>query len=54
MSRKDYLAIAAILREATLTPKQRDELTARFVTVLADNNARFSPSRFRAAVCDSD
>ncbi len=50
MSRRHYIAAAAILREATLTPKQRQDLARRFVTMFADGNPRFSPSRFLAAV----
>jgi hypothetical protein len=50
VSRRNYIATAAILRDATLTPKQRQELARRFVTMYADDNPRFSPSRFLAAV----
>lgn len=49
MSRKDYVAIAEILRETLMENETRAQLVARFVTTLADDNPRFSPSRFRAA-----
>jgi hypothetical protein len=49
MSRKDYIATAEIIRELRLEPQQRAEMVARFVTMFADGNPRFSPSRFRAA-----
>lgn len=49
MSRKDYVAIAEILRETPMESETRAQLVARFVTTLADDNARFSPSRFREA-----
>lgn len=49
MSKKDYVAIAEILRETAMESETRAQLVARFVTVLADDNARFSPSRFRDA-----
>ena len=49
MSRKDYVAIAEILRETPMTSETRAALVARFVTTLADDNPSFSPSRFREA-----
>jgi hypothetical protein len=49
MSRKDYRGIAAILSETTMVAELRAELVARFVTFLADDNPRFSPTTFRAA-----
>jgi hypothetical protein len=49
MSRKDYVAIAQILREMPMESEVRAQLVARFCTVLADDNPRFSPSRFRDA-----
>jgi hypothetical protein len=50
MSRRDYIATARILRKADLSPEQREALARRFVTMFADDNPRFSPSRFLAAV----
>lgn len=49
MSRKDYVEAARILRETPMTSETRDALVARFVTLFADDNPRFSPTRFRAA-----
>lgn len=49
MSRRDYIAIAEILRETPMESETRAQLVARFVTTFADDNARFSPSRFREA-----
>lgn len=49
MSRKDYVEAARILRETPMPSETRGELVARFVTMFADDNARFSPSRFRDA-----
>jgi hypothetical protein len=53
MSRKDYVALAEILRETPMADETRAELVSRLVTMLADDNPRFSPSRFRAA-CSPD
>jgi hypothetical protein len=49
VSRKDYNQAARILRETALTSETRAALVARFVTMFADDNPRFSPSRFREA-----
>ena len=50
MSRKDYVAAARLVREAHyLNDEARARLVADLVTLFADDNARFSPSRFRAA-----
>jgi hypothetical protein len=49
MSRKDYVEAARIIRETAMSNETRAALVARFVTMFADDNARFSPSRFRAA-----
>ena len=49
MSRKDYNEAARILRETVMPAETRSQLVARLVTMFADDNARFSPSRFRAA-----
>jgi hypothetical protein len=50
MSRKDYVAAARILREADyLSEEARARLVADLVTFFADENPRFSPSRFREA-----
>jgi hypothetical protein len=52
VSRKDYVAAARILREADyLSEDVRARLVAELVTFLADDNPRFSPSRFRE-VCE--
>lgn len=49
MSRKDYVEAARILRETPMESETRAALVARFVTMFANDNARFSPSRFREA-----
>ena len=50
MSRKDYVEAARIVREADyLSPEARARLVADLVTFFADENPRFSPSRFREA-----
>lgn len=49
MSRKDYVAVARVVREAAMPGETRAHLVARLVTVFADDNPRFSPSRFRTA-----
>jgi hypothetical protein len=50
MSRKDYREAARILREAEyLSAEARSRLVASFVTLFADDNPRFSPSKFREA-----
>lgn len=49
MSRKDYIEAARILSETEIPAEVRSQLVARFVTMFADDNARFSPSKFRAA-----
>jgi hypothetical protein len=49
VSRKQYNEAAQILRETAMPAETRAQLVARFVTMFADDNARFSPSRFRAA-----
>jgi hypothetical protein len=46
VSRKDYIAAATILREADVTPEQREALARRFATLFADDNPRFSRMRF--------
>ena len=48
MSRRDYIAIAETLRETPMESETRADLVARFVTMFADDNPRFSP-RFREA-----
>ena len=52
VTRKDYVEVARILREADLSDEQRARLVARFVTFFADDNARFSPMRFRDAALE--
>ena len=50
MSRKDYVEAARIIREADyLTSEARARLVSDLVTFFSDENARFSPSRFRQA-----
>jgi hypothetical protein len=50
MSRKDYVEAARIVREAEyLSHDARTRLVADLVTFFADDNPRFSASRFRAA-----
>jgi hypothetical protein len=50
MSRKDYVEAARIIREASyLSAEARSRLVGDFVTFFADDNSRFSPSRFREA-----
>jgi hypothetical protein len=49
VSRKDYVETARILRETVMTEELREVLVSRFVTMFADDNPCFSPSRFRAA-----
>jgi len=49
VSRKHYNEAAQILRETAMPAETRSQLVARFVTMFADDNARFSPSRFREA-----
>lgn len=50
MSRKDYVEAARIIREAAyLSEEARARLVADLVTFFADDNPRFSPSRFREA-----
>ncbi len=55
MSRKDYVAVARIIREAAyLSEEARGRLVAELVTFFADDNPRFSPSRFREACQPAD
>ena len=50
MSRKDYVQAARLVREATyLSEEARARLVADLVTFFADDNPRFSPSRFKEA-----
>jgi hypothetical protein len=50
VSRKDYVEAARIVREADyLSGEARARLAADLVTFFADDNPRFSPSRFRGA-----
>jgi hypothetical protein len=49
MSRKHYVEAARIISETALTSETRAALVARFVSMFADDNPRFSPSRFREA-----
>jgi transcriptional regulator CtsR len=50
LSRRDYIATAAILREADLSIEQRADLADRFAVVFAQDNPRFSRRRFLEAV----
>ncbi len=49
MSRKDYVEAARIISETPMSDELRAQLVGRFVTFFADDNPRFSPSRFREA-----
>jgi hypothetical protein len=49
VSRKDYVETARILRETPMKSETRSALVGRFVTMFANDNPRFLPSRFRAA-----
>lgn len=49
MSRKLYTEVARLLREAELTDETRKLLVNGFVTLYADDNPHFSPSKFRDA-----
>ena len=50
MSRKHYVEVARIVREATyLDDDARAGIVSDLVTFFADDNPRFSPSRFLAA-----
>lgn len=49
MSRRDYEAVAAILRETTISRKQRAELIDRFSDCFEQDTARFDRDRFRLA-----
>ena len=49
MSRKNYIEAARIIRETAMPSETRAALVSRFVTMFADDNPRFSPSRFREA-----
>ena len=51
MTRKDYIAIARIIREsdAYLPEYGRVNLIEEFCSMLLDDNPRFSASRFRSA-----
>jgi hypothetical protein len=52
MSRKDYVEAARILRETPMDEETRAALVSRFVTMFADDNPRFSASRFREACAE--
>lgn len=49
MSRRDYIAVARILASATLSRKQREELTDLFADLFEADNPRFDRDRFRLA-----
>ena len=50
MSKKHFTALALLVRDAEyLSDEARARLVSDLVTLCADANARFSPSRFRAA-----
>ena len=53
MSRKDYVEAARILSSVPMPAEVHSALVARFVTMFADENPRFSPPRFREA-CEPD
>jgi hypothetical protein len=50
MSRRHFQMIAAVLRDATLTPKQRDDLAERFAVACKRENPRFDRQRFLTAI----
>jgi hypothetical protein len=54
MSRRDYIATAEILRQAVLTPNQRDDLADRFADACERENPKFDRRRFLAAVRAED
>lgn len=49
MSRKDYVAVAEIIRAANVTDEQRRELAARFADLFALDNPRFRRDLFICA-----
>ena len=49
MTRKDYQAVADILREVTLTPDARAALITKFSRMFERDNPRFDWARFAAA-----
>lgn len=54
MSRKHFIELARLVREAGyLDDATRSQLVSDLVTLCADANPRFSPSRFREA-CQPD
>ena len=54
MSRKHYVEVARIVREATyLDDEARAGIVSDLVSFFTDDNPHFSPSRFRAA-CEPD
>jgi hypothetical protein len=52
VSRRDYIAVAVVLRGAALTERQRDDLVGRFSDLFAADNPRFDADRF-ALACGS-
>lgn len=49
MSRKDYIAVAAVLHTANVSRQQRLELAARFAELFARDNVRFRVDLFLQA-----
>ena len=49
MSRREYNEAARIIRGTPMPAHVRAQLVSRFITMFADDNARFSPPRFREA-----
>lgn len=54
MSRRDYIATAAIIRASKLGQRQRDELAARFADYFEQDNPRFDRARFLEAAEATD
>jgi hypothetical protein len=46
LSRRDYIAIAEVIRATTLTSAQRSELALRLSAVFKMDNPRFDQDRF--------
>ena len=49
MTQKDYREAARILGETAMPDEVRSQLISRFVTMFADDNPLFTPSKFLAA-----
>jgi|10_taG_2_1085330.scaffolds.fasta_scaffold72174_1 hypothetical protein len=49
MHKKDYIAIAAAIRETSFEWHHRGELVSKLVRIFQEDNIRFDAPRFRAA-----